>query len=73
MLAAACACGVAGTFGSPLGGVLFSVETTSTYYPLRNYWFAFIAATTSGILSKVLSNLAKGKRECRLYTISQID
>jgi hypothetical protein len=43
--------------------VLFSVETTSTYYPLRNYWFAFIAATTSGILSKVLSNIAKGKRE----------
>jgi hypothetical protein len=71
MLAAACACGVAGTFGSPLGGVLFSVETTSTYYPLRNYWFAFIAATTSGILSKVLSNIAKGKPELDPFLTTQ--
>ena len=32
MLAAACAAGVASSFGTPIGGVLFSMEVTATYY-----------------------------------------
>jgi hypothetical protein len=31
LLAAACAIGVAGNFGAPFGGLLFSIEVTSTY------------------------------------------
>lgn len=38
MLSAACASGVASTFGSPIGGVLFSIEVTSSTYPVSNLW-----------------------------------
>jgi len=44
-------------------GVLFSIEVTSTYYPLRNYWFAFVAATTGGTLFKILTNQIAGYRK----------
>lgn len=33
LLSAATGVGVASNFGAPIGGVLFSVEVTSTYYP----------------------------------------
>jgi len=32
ILAAACAVGVSSTFGAPIGGVLFSIEVTGTYF-----------------------------------------
>lgn len=38
MYATACAAGVAATFGAPFGGVLFSIEVTSTYYLVSNLW-----------------------------------
>ena len=41
MLAAAVAAGVTATFGAPIGGVLFSIEVTSTYYFVSNLWKAF--------------------------------
>ena len=44
MLAAACAVGVACCFGSPIGGVLFSIEVTAVYFAVRNYWRGFFAA-----------------------------
>eukprot|EP01087_Luapelamoeba_hula_P019081 TRINITY_DN6276_c0_g1_i2.p1 TRINITY_DN6276_c0_g1~~TRINITY_DN6276_c0_g1_i2.p1 ORF type:complete len:778 (-),score=94.89 TRINITY_DN6276_c0_g1_i2:99-2336(-) len=49
MLASGAACGVSGNFGSPLGGVLFSIEVTSTYYPLRNYLYAFVSCIFASI------------------------
>jgi len=69
MFAAAAAVGVASNFGSPIGGVLFSIEVTSTYYPLRNYWFAFVAATTGGTLFKVLSNISAGQRKSIILSL----
>jgi chloride channel 2 len=38
MIGAGCAVGVATTFGAPLGGVLFSIEVTSTYYLVHHLW-----------------------------------
>ena len=38
ILEAACAVGVSSTFRAPIGGVLFSIEVTSTYYMVANYW-----------------------------------
>jgi len=49
MLATGAACGVSGNFGSPVGGVLFSIEVTSTYYPVRNYMFAYVACVIASI------------------------
>ena len=37
MLAAACAVGVACCFGSPIGGVLFSIEVGQGYTPTLQY------------------------------------
>jgi chloride channel 2 len=73
MYAAAAACGVASNFGSPIGGVLFSIEVTSTYYPLRNYWFAFVAATTGGTLFKILTNQIAGYPLLRAYLPTDYD
>ena len=36
ILASAVAVGVSITFGSPVGGVLFSIEVTATYYNVSN-------------------------------------
>ena len=32
-----------------LAGVLFSIEVTSTYYPVRNYMFAYVACVIASI------------------------
>merc|ERR1719187_2631153 len=55
MLAAACAVGVACCFGSPIGGVLFSIEVTSVYFAVRNYWRGFFAAIIGAITFRLLS------------------
>lgn len=44
MLAAAVAVGVTATFGAPIGGVLFSIEVTSTYYFVSNLWKTFFCS-----------------------------
>ncbi|KRX95210.1 Chloride channel protein 2 [Trichinella pseudospiralis] len=47
ILAAASAVGIACTLGTPIGGVLFSIEITSVCFPLQGYWRGFIASVTS--------------------------
>ncbi|CAD5227587.1 unnamed protein product [Bursaphelenchus xylophilus] len=57
MLAAGCAVGVACVFSAPVGGVLFSIEVTSSYFAIRNYWRGFLAAACAASvfrLTKVL-------------------
>uniref|UniRef100_A0A7E4VJ60 Chloride channel protein n=1 Tax=Panagrellus redivivus TaxID=6233 RepID=A0A7E4VJ60_PANRE len=54
MLAAGCAVGVACTFSAPVGGVLFSIEVTSVYFAIRNYWRGFFAATCSATVFRLL-------------------
>uniref|UniRef100_A0A915PI94 Chloride channel protein n=1 Tax=Setaria digitata TaxID=48799 RepID=A0A915PI94_9BILA len=44
LLAAGCAAGVAATFSAPVGGVLFSIEVTTAYFAVRDYWRGFFAA-----------------------------
>lgn len=46
VLAAACAVGVTAAFGAPLGGVLFSIEVTTTYFLTSSYWHSFACAVT---------------------------
>merc|ERR1719167_239291 len=55
MLEAACAVGVACCFASPIGGVLFSIEVTSVYFAVRNYWRGFFAAIIGAITFRLLS------------------
>ena len=55
MLAAAVAVGVACCFASPIGGVLFSIEVTSVYFAVRNYWRGFFAAIIGSTSFAMLS------------------
>ena len=49
VLAAGCAAGVSATFGAPVGGVLFSIEVTSTYYSISHLWKAMFTSVSGAV------------------------
>jgi hypothetical protein len=49
LLSTAAAVGIAGVFGAPFGGLLFSIEVTSTYYPMHSYFSSFVAALAAAL------------------------
>ncbi|XP_017574617.1 chloride channel protein 2 [Pygocentrus nattereri] len=49
-----CAVGLACCFGTPAGGLLYSIEVASTFFLVRNYWKAFFAATISAFVFRFL-------------------
>lgn len=53
-VAAGCAAGLAVTFGAPIGGVLFSVEVTSTYYLITSMSKAFFTAVCAALCVRLL-------------------
>ncbi|XP_077868660.1 chloride channel protein 2-like [Saccoglossus kowalevskii] len=55
MLVAACAVGVACTFSAPIGGVLFSIEVTTSYFAVRNYFRGFFSATCAALMFRLLA------------------
>eukprot|EP00644_Phytophthora_capsici_P013361 jgi/Phyca11/507624/fgenesh2_kg.PHYCAscaffold_29_\ len=59
LLAAACAVGVSSLFSSPVGGVLFSMEVTATYYFMSNYIKAFISAVSGAVMLRLTLVLAE--------------
>ncbi|XP_062505166.1 chloride channel protein 2-like [Corticium candelabrum] len=59
LLAAAAAVGVACNFAAPIGGVLFSIEVTATYFAVRNYWRGFFAAVCGAFLFRLASVFVK--------------
>lgn len=62
-LSAACAVGVAATFGAPIGGVLFAIEVTSSLYQVSSYWKGFFAAVSGAVVFKQLqaSNIGRAR------------
>ncbi|XP_038015977.1 chloride channel protein ClC-Ka isoform X2 [Motacilla alba alba] len=55
MLVAAQAVGVATVFGSPISGVLFSIEVMSPHFAVRDYWRGFFAATCGAFMFRLLA------------------
>lgn len=53
ILGCASAAGIASTFGTPFGGVLFSIEVTATYYMVRNLPRAFFCAVCAALVYEV--------------------
>jgi len=53
LLSAACAVGVSCCFAAPIGGVLFSIEVTSTYFAVRDYWRAFFGSVMAALVFRV--------------------
>lgn len=52
-------------------GVLFSIEVTSTYFAVRNYWRGFFAATFSAFVFRVLAVWNKDASKMRRHILSQ--
>lgn len=55
MLAAGTAVGIAACFAAPVGGMLFSIEVTSTYFAVRHYWKRYFAALWGAIMFRLLA------------------
>lgn len=51
ILAASAAIGISSAFNAPVGGLLFSVEATTTFYLISNYWKSCIAAATGAAVN----------------------
>ncbi|CAE7387680.1 clh-3 [Symbiodinium sp. CCMP2592] len=61
ILHAACACGVAATFSSPLGGVLLSLELMlPQIYTFQVYWGCFVAAFCGAVSTYLLKSWDSG-------------
>lgn len=56
MLIAGTSCGLAAHFGTPVSGILFTLEIMPSYYSVRNYSFASLASIVSAMLSRLLFN-----------------
>lgn len=50
ILSAAAAAGVSVAFGAPIGGVLFSLEEVSYYFPLKTLWRSFFCALVAAFV-----------------------
>jgi len=61
ILSAACASGLSVAFGAPIGGVLFSYEEISTYFPRKILWRAFLCSLTAAMVLKELNPTGTGK------------
>jgi len=53
-LAAACAVGIQLAVGAPIGGILFSIEVTATYYLVENLWRTFAVVGISQLVVRIL-------------------
>ncbi|CAE8713265.1 unnamed protein product [Polarella glacialis] len=68
LYSAAVAAGVSSAFGSPIGGVLFSLEEVSSYFPSRTLLMSFVASVVA-TLALSISNLT-GTGRLTLFTVS---
>lgn len=60
VLAASAAVGLSSTFAATIGGVLFSIEITTLYYDIGNYFKAFVAAISGTVAVSLVRQLAEG-------------
>eukprot|EP00903_Cladosiphon_okamuranus_P009149 g8742.t1 len=63
VLAATVAVGLSSTFAATIGGVLFSIEITTLYYDVGNYFKAFVAAISGTVAVSLLRTLLEGSPE----------
>lgn len=61
ILSAGSAAGVAVAFGAPIGGVLFSLEETSYFFPAKTLFRTFLCCITAALSLKFLNPYGSGK------------
>ncbi|KAA0701657.1 Chloride channel protein 2 [Triplophysa tibetana] len=55
MLTAGCAVGIGCCFAAPVGGVLFSIEVTSVFFAVRNYWRGLMSSVFGILIFRLLA------------------
>ncbi|RUS74798.1 hypothetical protein EGW08_017444 [Elysia chlorotica] len=55
IMSAAAAAGVSVAFGAPIGGVLFSLEEVSYYFPLKTLWRSFFCALIAAFVLRSIN------------------
>lgn len=55
ILSAAAAAGVSVAFGAPIGGVLFSLEEVSYYFPMKTLWRSFFCALVAAFIVRTIN------------------
>lgn len=61
VLSAAAASGISVAFGAPVGGVLFSLEQLSYYFPDKTMWQSFVCAMIAAFTLKAFNPFRTGK------------
>ncbi|CAM0141901.1 unnamed protein product [Umbelopsis sp. WA50703] len=61
ILSASAAAGVAVAFGAPIGGVLFSLEEVSYYFPIKTMIRSYFCALVAAMVLKMLNPFGTGK------------
>ncbi|KAJ5081945.1 CTD kinase subunit gamma Ctk3 C-terminal [Penicillium alfredii] len=61
VLSAAAAAGISVAFGAPIGGVLFSLEQLSYYFPDKTMWQSFVCAMIAAVTLQALNPFRTGK------------
>ena len=61
VLSASAAAGVAVAFGSPIGGVLFSLEEMSSYFPLKTMWRSYFCALVATAVLAAMNPFRTGQ------------
>ncbi|KAF4994817.1 hypothetical protein FGRMN_5551 [Fusarium graminum] len=61
MISVACSAGLSVAFGAPIGGVLFSYEDISTYFPRRVLWRSCLCSVVAAAVLKQLNPTGTGK------------
>ncbi|KAI5841037.1 chloride channel [Morchella snyderi] len=61
VLSAASAAGISVAFGSPIGGVLFSLEQLSYYFPDKAMWQSFVSAMVAAVTLQFMNPFRTGK------------
>ena len=68
ILSASAAAGVAVAFGSPIGGVLFSLEEMSSYFPLKTMWRSYFCALVATAVLAAMNPFRTG--QLVLFTVT---
>ncbi|KAL8661432.1 MAG: hypothetical protein Q9202_005614 [Teloschistes flavicans] len=61
VLSAAAASGISVAFGAPIGGVLFSLEQLSYYFPDKTMWQSFVCAMVAAVTLQACNPFRTGK------------
>ncbi|KAJ1509814.1 glycerol ethanol, ferric requiring protein [Coelomomyces lativittatus] len=56
----ACAAGMAAAFGSPIGGILFTLEEIATFFPIPVMWMAFMCCLCATLMLQILNPFNTG-------------